>query len=186
MEHSSTALAGLGRLIFFLPQLDVMLEFLVLFGFAPPLLRYDCLDGLIEDSVDVLILLRGAVRETPAAAHHTLGLFVGYLLLVNEVALVADQNHAGHALTVLLELADPIFDAFEGVPVAYVEYDEHGIAVPVVELQQRPVTLLAGCVPNLRLTVKVLPTNTPCCGARHPSCRSRHPASARKWENTGC
>ena len=113
------------------------------------LLRCHELQNLLEYRIDILILLGAAVCKTPVASHYALGLLIGNLFCVQEIRLIAHQNHAGHALTVLLELFDPVFDTIETLAIADVEHYYHCIAVAVVEFKQGAVTLLTCGVPNL-------------------------------------
>ena len=76
-----------------------------------------------------------------------LALFVGDLALLDEVALVADEDLVDAFLGVLFDLVHPVVDRLEGVPVGHVVDDDDSVGALVVGRGDGFEPLLAGGIP---------------------------------------
>jgi hypothetical protein len=122
------------RLLAFEFELFLELAVLLLLDFG--LGRYHELDNLEEDLVNIFVVLSTGVDKAPSRLDHALGLLIPDFLLINQIRFIADQHNSRHPLAVLLDGSDPLLDFLEASSAAYVEYDDDGVAVSVVQLKK--------------------------------------------------
>lgn len=139
-------------------QLHVPLQLLLFFLHLFLVIWHHQFNNLLKDAIDVSLLFSTAVDKSPTTLEHPFCLLVTNLFLINQISFIPDENNARYGLTVILELCDPILDSLERSPVRYIKDDDYGIAIPIIELQERSVPFLSSCVPNLPSQIKYFET----------------------------
>ena len=66
-----------------------------------------------------------------------------------KVILVANKDDDYFFVSVILHLLEPLADRFERLPLCDVVNEEHSDGLSVVGVSDRPVPLLASCIPDL-------------------------------------
>ncbi len=82
---------------------------------------------------------------------HLLAFFERHGTFVFQIALVSDQDSRDVVLSVLFNFAHPSVDRVEGVTVGNVVHNDNAVSALVVTRSDCLESLLARCVPNLKL-----------------------------------
>jgi len=104
-----------------------------------------------EGLLDVEGLLGGGLHELHAEGIGVLlALGLGYLALIFEIALVANEELDDIVIGVLLDLFEPVFDILESLLVGHVIHEDDPMSTLIIARGDRLEALLAGGIPDLK------------------------------------